>query len=478
MVSLNRTSLVVAIALTLGAAFPPAAAHAEQLTRPHSDKPVCRIGDGASADRHYEMAFVYAHPSFGQAGRRQATVCIATAALEGSVPAQGQLGRIYAHTGYTRLRLPSEPVTPEDAEAAVYWLTKAADQGDAAAAFELGRLYEYGLAGSQDDAQATRLYTQAKAGHDSDAGAALKRVADRADAEKRFMDHYQAAAERGEAPAVMAIVNAYISGDPMRQSYEKAAEWLRRLADAGDSTAQSQLGDMYRVGAGVPRDLNLAVDWLLKASRGRDHRRDFMLVTLYSSKDIDAAHKAAIAQRAAEAGGTPFTEAQAEPQFDPRPDMAAVQAQADKGDEAAQYTVGIFYLGVFGDSVDAAKALPWLIKAADQGEPSAAINLANLYYTGKGVTQDYTAALRWFERAATLGDRRGLYNAAIMYRDGQGATADPAKAYTFGMRVMLDGIGDDAMRGVLGKLRPQIPVEERARCLLRANEMFLAYYFG
>ena len=43
-------------------------------------------------------------------------------------------------------------------------------------------------------------------------------------------------------------------------------EWYRKAAEKGDPAAQGRLGFLYRVGAGVPRDLKLALEWYRKAA--------------------------------------------------------------------------------------------------------------------------------------------------------------------------------------------------------------------
>lgn len=61
---------------------------------------------------------------------------------------------------------------------------------------------------------------------------------------------------------VKAGVDAWQQGD-----YAKAiAEW-RPLANAGDPDAQFNLGQAYKLGRGVPADLNSAVDWFARRRR-------------------------------------------------------------------------------------------------------------------------------------------------------------------------------------------------------------------
>lgn len=54
-------------------------------------------------------------------------------------------------------------------------------------------------------------------------------------------------------------------GDP-----EQGLRWLTKAAKAGDAYAQSQLGQMYLAGDGVPRDPAAGLDWLTRAAEQGD----------------------------------------------------------------------------------------------------------------------------------------------------------------------------------------------------------------
>ena len=51
-----------------------------------------------------------------------------------------------------------------------------------------------------------------------------------------------------------------------RADYESALRLWTRAAEAGDGAAQMGLGDMYRLGRGVPQNLGQAVQWYGKAA--------------------------------------------------------------------------------------------------------------------------------------------------------------------------------------------------------------------
>ena len=64
------------------------------------------------------------------------------------------------------------------------------------------------------------------------------------------------------APDLEAGYKAYEAGNP-----DQAAKIWRALATAGDATAQLNLGQLYRLGQGVPADDSQAIKWYTLAAR-------------------------------------------------------------------------------------------------------------------------------------------------------------------------------------------------------------------
>ena len=123
---------------------------------------------------------------------------------------------------------------------------------------------------------------------------------------------------------------------------------IRANAEAGDATAQSGMGIMYRNGDGVPMNDATAVKWLTKA--------------------------------------------------------------AEQGYAEAQYNLGVMYRNGWGVPQDDATAVKWYTKAAEQGVASAQENLAFMYAKGEGVPQDNVMAYMWWNLAAAQGDENAKEN--------------------------------------------------------------------
>lgn len=73
-------------------------------------------------------------------------------------------------------------------------------------------------------------------------------------------------AEAGEASAQFDLGWCYYSGEGVVQNYKEAVKWCRMAAEQGDADAQFNLGVCYGKGKGVVLDYDEAYFWLLIAS--------------------------------------------------------------------------------------------------------------------------------------------------------------------------------------------------------------------
>ena len=120
-------------------------------------------------------------------------------------------------------------------------LSRAVEQGEAGAQFQLGVLYANGQGVPQNYEEAVQWYRRA--------------------------------AEQGEAVAQFNLGVKYDNGQGVPQNYEVAGQWYRRAAEQGHARAQSNLGVLYAQGQGLPQDFIRAYMWLTiaaAASRGDD----------------------------------------------------------------------------------------------------------------------------------------------------------------------------------------------------------------
>jgi TPR repeat protein len=150
-----------------------------------------------------------------------------------------------------------------------------AGEGDAAAQYRLGRMYERGESVHRDFREAMKWYQRAAdqgfpqaqnslgwfyregQGVEQDFGAALK--------------WYRKAAEQGWPMAQLNLGWMYERGMGVEKDDAVAATWYRRAAERGLSEAQLDLGVMYWRGNGVEKDPVEAYKWLTLARQSPDN---------------------------------------------------------------------------------------------------------------------------------------------------------------------------------------------------------------
>ena len=122
----------------------------------------------------------------------------------------------------------------EEPESGFEATLKAAEQGDAEAQYDLGRMYLTGIGVPGDKAEAVKWTRKA--------------------------------AEQGHARAQFQLGFAYDLGEGVPEDNTESVKWYRKAAKQGDARAQFQLGLAYDFGEGVPKDATEAAKWYRKAA--------------------------------------------------------------------------------------------------------------------------------------------------------------------------------------------------------------------
>jgi TPR repeat protein len=172
------------------------------------------------------------------------------------------------------------------------------------------------------------------------------------------------ACRKGSEGGFQAGMDAYNDGD-----FKTALEVWRRLAEAGDPAAQTNLGFLYYEGKGVARNYEEAVKWYRMAA-----------LTGYP----DAAFNLGVAY--SEGKGVQSDKGQA---------LHWYQLAGDAGYAPAQVILGNLYFRGDGIVADQKTGADWYLKAADQDDVVAQFLIANLYVTGQGVPEDLVQAYKW-----------------------------------------------------------------------------------
>jgi len=172
----------------------------------------------------------------------------------GNVKAQAVLGFSYLDG--------TNGLSVNEAEGA-RWLERAANSGDAMAAYRLGTLYERGHGVPTNAKKADELYG--------------------------------IAAKQGNRKAMHNLAVAFAEGAGVQKNLQQASEWFTRAADLGLPDSQFNLAVLYERGMGVKQSLVNAYKWYAIAAAGGDNEskaRVDALATQLSPADKAAAQNA------------------------------------------------------------------------------------------------------------------------------------------------------------------------------------------
>lgn len=232
-----------------------------------------------------------------------------------------------------------------------------AEQGDAAAQFDVAQCYRQGYVVKYDADQA--------------------------------FEWFQKAAEQGHTGALNALGDAFYYGMyGVDKNLDRALDYYTRAAEQGDMEAQHSLGYCLMCGIGTQKDMKQAVIWYQKAA-DQQHASAFQTLSTHNWWDAvtgceDKSWKAREIYR------------------EERLVMAFQYClkAALQGLEVPQYNLADCYWYGKGTPKDEKAAFYWYQQAAWRGYQYALFEVAERYYYGNGVEQDRVLAGEWYVKAA------------------------------------------------------------------------------
>lgn len=108
--------------------------------------------------------------------------------------------------------------------------------------------------------------------------------------------------------------------------------------------------------------------------------------------------------------------------------LSELKAQADSGDAAAQFQVGLRYTRGDGVMKDYVEGLKWVRKSAEQDYAEAEWYLGNCYIGGRGLDRDYDQAFQWIQKAAKQGIVDAEATLGVCYEFGHGVEQNSGEA--------------------------------------------------
>lgn len=217
-----------------------------------------------------------------------------------------------------------------------------------------------------------------------------------------------------EHPDSMRILINYARAIDASGRHEEARELYQAGADARFPIAYRSMGDVYRDGRGLEKDMKQARYWYVLGAERQNVFAQLNLALIYRDGlgvEVDEAKAVYWLWRSARQGFAASMEILAGYYLDGNvlekdEKQAAIlyQSAADMGHIWAESKMGELYLDGRGVEKDAVKGLYWTQRSAIQGNKWAQAKLASLYKDGIGTSESTTEALMW----AYLAERAGV----------------------------------------------------------------------
>lgn len=312
--------------------------------------------------------------------------------------------------------------TKPDFEQALRLFLEEAEDGNALAMHDLGRMYANGLGVEMNTDIAFTWYAKALETFE----------AIESEKENRYVEYR--------------IGKMYAAGLGTEQDYEEAAGCFSEAVSKNHKYAQYSLAGLYYRGQGVERNYQSAFRLYQKSARQRVPYASYELAKMYwdgigTARNDDEAQlhfedaflgfKGLEEQRHDDKlqyrlGQMLYTGTGTEKDVDAA--LGYFGKAARLGNVHAQYMLGKIYLDEHSGHENVEQAIPWLTKAADNGNALAQYALGKLYRDGNHVEKDMEKAISLFTLSAEQDNQYAQYTLAKLYLAGEAVPKDVSKA--------------------------------------------------
>ncbi len=194
-----------------------------------------------------------------------------------------------------------------------------------------------------------------------------------------IFDEYRRAAEAGDTEAMQNVGEMYATGKGTAQDYMKALEWYQKAANAGNTVAMIAIGKLCAGGKGVEQNFDVARQWYQAAADAGSTYGAALLGACYEKGE-------GIQQNYAEA-------------------FRRYQSAANAGSTIAMRNMSRLCAEGCGTVKDEKAALQWLEKAAKRGDTEAMKFLADKHFHGEwGLFKNPDEGIEWLRKASDAGD--------------------------------------------------------------------------
>lgn len=315
-------------------------------------------------------------------------------------------------------------------------LEKAADGGNAKAAYLLGQIYsneEWKIL--QDYPRALNYYRKA-AEKRGDAAYEIARLYHKGlgveKNEDEALSWYQKAAQKGNAPAICLLCDPKDAEREFRAQIARYEAILKKNDKLGGNKEEQDLliSNIFPAGGDFTRTA-LWADRAAKAGDGEMGALCGIISSVKGSTKEDLADAVTYYQKAVEAGNTDAMLGLASlyqtgrgVKKDPAKAIELLQKAAKAGSGLAMFRLGEAFEGGIGTKKDPKAALDWYQKAAANKNTNAMLRLGKLFQAKK----DDAEAIRWYEQAAKKESCEALRELSRIYQKGLGKEKNLALA--------------------------------------------------
>lgn len=318
---------------------------------------------------------------------------------------------IAASEKYLADRYITGEILPMLSNKAVFWYTRAKENGSLRAIVALGDCYFSGNGCPENKKKAYELYTEA--------------------------------AEQNTPEGIFKVGKCNLYGDGCEEDMTYAYECFRRAVSIKHDypRAEYYIGLCLRDGLGVSRSYAEAKAHFLRSAKGNDVDAFIALGGLFSDASTDDYNPTLAFEyysRAATQGnldglynrGLMLSQGVG---CDKNTELAleCFDVGARQKDMRCLCSLGICYEYGVGCDVDYTRAVECYSQAADRAYAPAVNNLGGCYYYGHGVARDRKKALELFERAALFGDTNAMTRLGLCYESGVDCQKDEKKAFGY-----------------------------------------------
>lgn len=247
----------------------------------------------------------------------------------------------------------------------------------------------------------------------------------------------------------MTAADDYMTGHGVTQNLHLAAVSYEKAANAGNASAQNQIGYLYQTGTGVPQNMQRAVHWYQLASANGSLGGKVNLAVAYLwGLGVRADPKLAeslFKEASKEGSGTAASYlgdlylSGIGVAADPEKAIACYERGVKLHSYYAEYKLGLFLSEPNSDPRNLQRAVTLLRKSVSQGYVPAMHVLGLIAVNHPESKVSHEEALSLLKDASDAGSWKASVVLAVLSRDGKWVAKDQVETYRYYKRAVLQG---------------------------------------